>query len=83
MYEWIGEVKKLFNDLDGERNDVETRKNVTADTIEILNKSNVIARVDCSSRVNTTEVINNAGFVMVVDTKDVMYTFNHIRKESE
>ena len=83
MYKWVQEVNKLIQSLSSKQNNLETRDGVVQHTIEILNKHKVSALIDCSAKVNTAEVVHHGGFVMVIDTGEIVFTFKHIRKESK
>lgn len=80
MYKWVGEINALMQKLTNEKNDIETRNGMVKETIAILDNYHVIAQVDCSSRINTAEVVNYGSFRMLVSTDEVDYIFKYVRK---
>lgn len=80
MYEWVEEVDKLVQSLKGEINDIPTRVDISKTIIDILNKHEVAAHVDCSARVNTAEVVDHGEFRAKVETSTVTIIFKFIRK---
>lgn len=81
MYEWVKEVNKLVQNLTTKKNNIETRDNMVKNTIRILNKHKISALIDCSPKVNTVEVVTHGSFVMVIDTKEITFTFKYIKEE--
>lgn len=81
MYEWIDEIKELIQTLKGRNNDIPTRQEFARKALEILREHNVEAIVDCSSRVNTKEIVMNGSFMMTVMTDYVFYRFNYRKQE--
>lgn len=82
-YKWIKDVNDVVQGLGKKMNNLETRKDVLTEVMNILNENKVDARIDCGSMVNTREVVSNGGFVVHIDTKEIMFVFNFIREESK
>lgn len=80
MYEWVKEVDKLIQSLSGEINNWDTRTEVTKNIISILDKHEVKAFVDCSTNVNTTEVVHHGEFRAKVELPTLVLIFKFIRK---
>lgn len=80
MYKWVEEVNDYVQGLAGKNNNLETRVKVTNDVVDILNKHDVSAKVDCSGRVNTAEVVRYGEFHMMVETTEIVFIFKHVKK---
>ena len=83
MYKWVGELSGLMQKLDGEQNNIETRDGMVKEAVAILNNYHVKARIDCSSRINTDEVVRYGSFRMLVSTDEVDYVFKYVDKEKK
>lgn len=81
MYEWIEEVSKVVKGLSGKDNDTSTRIDVAKKIIEILNKHGVHAFVDCSTQVNTSDVVNNGDFHAKVSFNNLEILFKYQEKK--
>ena len=78
-YEWIDEVIDIIQSVHGEYNDHRTRMRVKNEIIAILEKYKIFdSYVDCSSNINTPEVVSHGGFQALVKTKNIDYLFKFI-----
>lgn len=81
MYEWIKDIDDVICNLHKELNDNETRVKITKKVIDILKNHNIDAFVDCSSKINTPEVVNNADFHLFIRVDGIDMLFKYQKRK--
>ena len=78
---WIEKVNDIVQGLSGELNSNDTRVRVVEEVKKILDADNIESRIDCSSTVNTPEVVSHGGFLLLVVTKEIDFLFKYVGSE--
>ena len=76
--DWIKEVNDIIQGLGMETNNYNLQVKIANEIIKILKTHKVEAFVDCSSRVNTSEVVQHGDFRALVETPNITYIFKYI-----